>query len=251
MFKKKQAAAQNNRLQLITDDAPFEYVEAYNTLRTNVNFVTANGKNRKIVITSALRDEGKSSVSINLAISLAQAGNRVLLIDADMRNPSLRRYMRLKTDNNLGLPSLLTGEAKVVDCLIHSEYGVDVIAGGQIPPNPAELIGSEAMGELLRIAAQRYDYIICDAPPVGVITDAAALSPLCDGVLFVIRQKFANRNQVRSAIKSLQTVNAKILGVIMGQYIIPRNPGKHYGRRRGYRYGYGYGYGYGYKHDEK
>lgn len=253
MGKKNKVVAQNNSLQLITDEAPFEYVEAYKTLRTNVNFVTANGKNRKIVVTSALRDEGKSSVSVNLAISLAQAGNKVLLIDADMRNPSVRRYMRLKSQNNFGLPSLLTGEAKVGDCLIHADCGVDVIAGGPIPPNPAELIGSEAMRELLRVAAQRYDYIICDAPPVGVITDAAALSPLCDGVLFVVRQKFANRNQVRSAIKSLQTVNAKILGVIIGQYTIPRNPGKYYGRRRGYSYDYGYGYGYGYgqSHENK
>lgn len=244
MLKKEKNVDQNDSLQLITDNAPFDYVEAYKKLRTNVNFVTANGKNRKIVVTSTLRDEGKSSVSVNLAISLAQANNKVLLIDADMRNPSLHRYMRLKRESNLGLPSLLTGEAKVGDCLIRTEHGVDVIAGGPIPPNPVELIGSEAMGELLKSAAQNYDYIICDAPPVGVITDAAAMSSLCDGVLFVIRQKYANRNQVRSAIESLQTVNAKILGVIMGQYTIPRNPGKYYGGYHGYSYGYGYEYNY-------
>ena len=88
------------------------------------------------------------------------------------------------------------------------------------------------------MASGLYDYIICDAPPVGVITDAAALSPLCDGVLYVARQKFANRNQVRSAIKSLQAVNAKILGTVLTQYEIPKKP---------YKYGYGYGYGYGHK----
>lgn len=246
MFKKKRAEVQENRLKLITDSAPFEYVEAYKTLRTNVSFVSVAGKNRKILVTSTVRDEGKTCISINLSISLAQAGNKVLLIDTDMRNPSVRRYLQLKSESNLGLSELLTGKAKVGDCLIHTEYGVDIITGGQIPPNPVELISSEAMKELLKVAAQRYDYVICDAPPVGVITDAAALSPLCDGVLFVIRQKFANRNHIRSAIQSLQRVDAKILGVIMGQYTIPKSSGKYYGPRRKYRYGYSYGYGYGY-----
>lgn len=237
MLRKKDKTAANNKgPQLITDNAPFQYVEAYKALRTNVNFVTANGKNRKIVVTSALSDEGKSSVAINLAISLAQTGSKVLLVDADMRNPSLLRYMQLKKNQNSGLSTLLTGEVKVGDCLIQTDFGVDLIAGGPIPPNPAELIGSEAMGELLRAAAERYDYIICDAPPVGVLTDAAALSSFCDGVLYVIRQKYANRNQVRSAIKNLQTVNAKILGTILHQYTIPASSEKRYGRYNNYNY---------------
>lgn len=234
--KKNVAAVQSKGPQLIADKAPFEYVEAYKALRTNVNFMTANGKNRKIVVTSALSDEGKSSVAINLAISLAQAGSKVLLVDADMRNPSLLRYMQLKKNPNAGLSTLLSGDVKVGDCLIQTDFGVDVIAGGPIPPNPAELIGSETMGELLRVAAEQYDYIICDAPPVGVLTDAAALSSFCDGVLYVIRQKYANRNQVRSAIKNLQTVNAKILGTVLHQYAIPAGSGKRYGRYNNYYY---------------
>lgn len=248
MAKKRRAVASNKAPQLIVGGTPFEYVEAYKALRTNFNFIAANGKNRKIVITSTLRDEGKSSVAINLAISLAQTDSKVLLIDADMRNPSVHRYMRLKKDSLLGLSTLLAGDVKVGECLMHTEYGVDVICGGPVPPNPAELVASDAMRELLRIASERYDYIICDAPPVGIITDAAALSPLCDGVLFAIRQGFANKNQVRNAIKSLQAVNAKILGTVMTQYDIPKNPGKRYGNYRGYKYGYGYGYGYGHSH---
>ena len=245
MVKKKQTVASNKGPELIVGGAPFEYVEAYKALRTNFNFITANGKNRKIVVTSALRDEGKSSLAINLAISLAQADCKVLLIDTDMRNPSLHRYMRLKKDPMLGLSTLLSGDVKVGECLLRTEYGVDVICGGPVPPNPAELIASDAMRELLRSASERYDYIICDAPPVGIITDAAALSPLCDGVLYAIRQGFANKNQVRSAIKSLQAVNAKILGTVMTQYDIPKNPGKRYGRYRDYKYGYGYGHSHG------
>ena len=237
IFKKKQAPVHNAGPQLISESAPFEYVEAYNAFRTNFNFVTVTGKNRKILVTSTIRDEGKTSLSINLSISLAQAGAKVLLIDADMRNPSVHRYMRLKKDPNAGLSNLLTGEVKVGNCMISTDVGVDVIAGGSIPPNPAELIGSDAMKNLLDVAAEHYDYIICDAPPVGVITDAAALSPLCDGVLFVIRQKFANRNQIWSAIKSLQTVNAKILGTILTQYEIPKKPSKYHKSSVDY-YGY-------------
>lgn len=235
-------AAPNVGPQLITDDAPFQYVEAYKALRTNFNFITANNKNRKVVVTSSLRDEGKSSLSINLAISLAQADNRVLLIDADLRNPSLHRYLRIAKDSKSGLSNLLSGNIKVGDCLIKTQYGFDVIAGGAIPPNPAELIGSDAMRNLLNVAAQHYDYIICDAPPVGIITDAAALSPLCDGVLYVIRQNYANKNQIRNALKNLQTVNAKLLGTVMTQCVMPKDSVKRY-RYRNYGYKYGYRYG--------
>lgn len=238
---RKKIVVSNANPQLITDNAPFEYVEAYKTLRTNFNFITANNKNRKIVITSALRDEGKSSLAINLAISLAQADNKVLLIDADLRNPSLRRYLRFMKNAKQGMSNLLSGNVKVGDCLIKTQYGFDAIPGGPIPPNPAELIASDAMRNLLNVAAQHYDYIICDAPPVGIITDAAALSPLCDGVLYVSRQNYANKNQIRDAINKLKTVNAKILGIVMTQYAIPKESGRRYWYRNyGHRYGYGY-----------
>lgn len=238
VFKKKSIAVQNGPLRLISEKAPFAYVEAYKALRTNFNFITANGKKRAILITSTLQDEGKSGLAINLAISLVQAGNKVLLIDADMRNPSLHRYLNLKTDASHGLSTLLTGEVKVGDCLITTEQGVDVIGGGLVPPNPTELIASDAMQELLQVASKQYDYVICDAPPVGIITDAAALSPMCDGVLFAVRHKFANKTQVHNALRNLQSVNAKILGTVMTQYAIHKN-----GEYGYYRYGSGYSYG--------
>ena len=148
MARNKHTAAPNKRSQLITGDAPFEYVEAYKALRTNFNFATMNGKNKAIVVTSAQRDEGKTSLSINLAISLAQAENKVLLIDADMRNPSVHRYLRLKKEPAMGLSTLLSGDVKVGDCLLKTDYGCDVIPGGPLPPNPAELIASDAMQNL-------------------------------------------------------------------------------------------------------
>lgn len=245
MFKKKNTEAPNMKPLLITDHTPFEYIEAHKSLRTNVSFITGSDK-RKIIVTSALRDEGKSCLAINLAISLAQTGSKVLLIDADMRNPSIHAYLRLTEEVKAGLSNLLQGNAKVGDCLIKTEFGVDVIPGGEIPPNPAELISSDAMRDLLNIAAKHYDYIICDAPPVGIITDAAALSPMCDGVLYVIRQNYANRNQVHDAITKLKAVDAKFLGTVLTRYMIPKDVVSRYGYRKyGNRYGYGYGYGYG------
>ena len=122
--------------------------EAYKTLRANLQFCGSDVKS--IAITSCTPAEGKSTTSLNLAKSLADSGKRVLFIDADMRNPSLHRYLRLKIDAGMGLSTLLTGDVKVGDCLVTTEQGVDVIAGGLIPPNPAELIGSDAMKELLR-----------------------------------------------------------------------------------------------------
>ncbi|MBR4017864.1 MAG: CpsD/CapB family tyrosine-protein kinase, partial [Oscillospiraceae bacterium] len=230
-----------NKPYFISEKAPFEYVESYKSLRTNINFLSSNGKNRKIIVTSAMQDEGKTSVSINLAISLAQENKRVLLIDADLRNPSVGRYLRMKKDVKLGLSNILNGEVKVGDCLNSTEYGFDVIVGGPIPPNPTEMLSSTSMQDLLQIAGKHYDYVICDAPPVAVVTDAVALSPLCDGILLVVRQKFANRNHVRSVVKILKSVNAKILGVILNQYNINKRVNKRYYKYSQYKYGYGYG----------
>ena len=132
---------------------------------------------------------------------------------------------------------MLNGNYRVEDCLIHTEYGVDIIPGGPTPPNPAELIGCTEMKNLLQAAEGNYDYVICDAPPVGVITDAAALSPFCDGVLFVIRQGMASWNQVTGALRKLETVNAKILGTVLNQYDIGRDTTRGYKHYRSYRYG--------------
>ena len=205
--------------------------EALRGLRTKVRKQLADKGGKVVLVTSTVPGEGKSTMAINLAITLAQADSKVLLVDADMRNPVLRKYMKLKQENETGLSALLNGDVKIADCLIRTEHGVDVIANGPTPPSPAELIKSDAMHSLLKGAEGHYDYIIFDTPPVGIVTDAAALSPLCDGVLYVVRHKYASRGQVRAAIKKLKMVDAKILGTVMTLYEIPKAQG---------RYGYGY-----------
>lgn len=228
--------------QLIADDAPFEYIEAFKELCTNINFIASkdkSGRGHKILVTSSIPGEGKSTTAINIALSLAKGQNKVLLIDADMRNPAVRKYLQLEQTNETGLSALLNNVVKLADCLVRTEYGIDVIANGPVAPNSAELIKSEAMQSLLKGAEGHYDYIIMDTPPVGVITDAAALSNLCEGVVFVIRHAYASRKQVRKAIKKLQMVDAKILGTVMTHYEIPKSSGSAYGYNRKYKYGYG------------
>ena len=205
-------------IPLITGKVPFEYSEAYKALRTNFNFAAVDGGNRKVIITSAIPDEGKSSVAINFAISLTQIGKRVLLIDADLRKPSDHLYLNIKRDPEHNIATVLAGSVTLEESIIGTVHGFDVLIGGVTPPNPAELISSHAMDALLGKALETYDYVICDAPPVGLVTDAAALSTLCDGVLFVVRQGFAKKNMVQGAIHKLHTVNAKILGIVMNHY---------------------------------
>jgi len=240
---KKLLKALGEEPQLIVDGAPFEYVEAFKELRTNLNFIAsrnkATGKGCKILVTSSIPGEGKSTTVINLALALAQGNNKILLVDGDMRNPVLRKYLRLQQENETGLSALLNNDVKFEECLVRTEYGVDVIANGPTPPNPAELIKSDTMRSLLKGVESHYDYILFDTPPVGVITDAAALSPLCDGVVYVVRHSFASKKQIRTAIKKLQMVDAKIFGTILTQYDVPKGAGRrHYGYYHKYnRYG--------------
>ena len=241
MRKKKLLDALGEEPQLIVDDAPFEYVEAFKELRTNLNFLAsrhkATGKGCKILVTSSIPGEGKSTTAINLALALTQGNNRVLLIDGDMRNPVLRKYLRLETAAEAGLSTLLNNDVKLEDCLIHTEYGTDVIVNGPTPPNPAELIKSDAMYSLLKNIEEQYDYILFDTPPVGLITDAAALSPFCDGVIYVVRYGYANKKEIHNAMNKLKMVDANIFGTILTQYDLPKTSGHGYGYYHRYKYG--------------
>lgn len=204
---------------LLTSASPFSYTEAYKTLRTNLSFASISKQYKKIIVTSAIPNEGKSTVATNLAITLAESDAKVLLIDCDLRNPTLRRLLRVRPEYKKGLTSLLTGQASVEECILtHPKIKCDVLLAGATPPNPVELLSSPQMEMLLNQLSENYDYIICDTAPVSVVTDAAALSRFCDGVILVVRQKVSTREQVHAAKRNLETVQANILGTILSCY---------------------------------
>lgn len=204
---------------LLTNSAPFAYAEAYKTLRTNLSFASISKQYKKIIITSAIPNEGKSTVAINLAFTLAESDAKVLLIDCDLRNPTLRRLLRVSPKYKGGLTALLTGTAELKDCIFnYPKMKCDVLLAGTTLPNPVELLSSPQMKELLDRLSKEYDYIICDTPPVSVVTDAAALSRFCDGVILVVRQKVSTRDQVWAAKRNLDAVQANVIGTILSCY---------------------------------
>ena len=162
-FQKNKTIHDENKLEIVSDKSPFAYVEAYKTLRTNMNFLSRNSQYKKLLLTSSIPGEGKSSVSINLARVLAENGKRVLLIDCDMRKPMLHRYLRAQRFRSRGLSTVLSGNSTLEESIAtFSDLQFDLMTAGPIPPNPTELLASAEMGNLLELLETRYDYIICD-----------------------------------------------------------------------------------------
>lgn len=214
---RKRGSEQETRRALLTADAPFYYSEAYKMLRTNVKFVTDNlGDCAKIAITSAMPNEGKSVFAINLAITLSETGARVLLVDCDLRNPSVHRYLRVRESRLQGLSGVLSGSVELSDCIyFHPEYKFSFIAAGRIPPNPSELLGSGRMKQVVESLSGSFDYILFDTPPAGVVADSLVLSRFVDGTVLVVRQGASHRKQVRSVKEAYEDVNARLLGVVL------------------------------------
>lgn len=223
LFQKK-TLHDENKLEIVSDKSPFAYVEAYKTLRTNMNFIFRNNKYKKLIVTSSIPGEGKSSVSINLARVLAENGTRVILIDCDMRKPMLHKYLRAQRFRTRGLSTVLSGISSLEDSVAtFSDLQFDLMTAGPIPPNPTELLASEEMEHLLDLLAEQYDYVICDTPPVSVVTDAAILSQYNAGIILVVRQKYATFKQAKKAKQNLENVHADILGCVLNQYDVSKN----------------------------
>lgn len=224
---------------LLTNDVPFAYKEAYKTMRTNLSFASITKQYKKLIITSSIPGEGKSTVAINLAFALAESEAKVLLIDCDLRNPTLRRLLRVRPEYKAGLTSLLAGTSTLNECIFrYPKMNCDILLAGTTPPNPAELLSSPQMEALLERLSKSYDYIICDTPPISLVTDAAALSRFCDGVILVVRQKNVTKDQVWAAKRNLDAVQANVIGTILSCYDMSddtRAVGSYYGGY--YRYG--------------
>ncbi|ENH98097.1 capsular polysaccharide biosynthesis protein [Gracilibacillus halophilus YIM-C55.5] len=223
MVKRKKKANQSTARHLITKLNPRSPIsEQYKTIRTNIQFSSVDGELRKMFVTSSGPSEGKSSTTANLAIVFAQQGKKVLLIDADMRKPTLHYTFRV--DNRRGLSSVLVGELSLDESIKHSDVSnLDVLTCGPIPPNPSELLGSKSMEIVTEQALEQYDMVIFDTPPVLAVTDAQILSNLCDGAVLVVRSNQTEYDAATKAKELLEVGDAKLLGVVLNDRELKRS----------------------------
>ena len=214
--KKKQKTNKvfNAQKMLLTSDSSFTMQESFKTLRTNVTFSLPGKKNRCIGIVSANRGEGKSTVAVNLAISLAQIDKKVCIVDCDMRIPTVAA--KLGMENRPGLSDYLADEEgyKRLPVVKNNDFNIDVIPAGTIPPDPTKLIESPQMEELLTALKNVYDYIVVDFPPVTVVSDSAMLSSVIDGYLIVTLHGSTETSQMDETIRQLNFANANVLGFV-------------------------------------
>lgn len=220
-----------------TDELSYQASEAYKSLRTNLMF---SGEDVKVVaITSCMPNEGKTSVSINLACSLAEAGKHVLYIDADMRRSVVVGRYKM-TQATFGLSHYLSGQKKLEEVLSQTNLdGMNMIVAGTVPPNPSELLGGKRFADLIRAARSTYDYIIVDTPPMGSVTDSAVVARQCDGVALVIASGEISYKFAQKVKSQLEQAGSKILGVILNKLDLSKN--SQYGRYYKKYYGGFYG----------
>lgn len=211
--------------------------EAFRTLRTNLQFSTIDDSIKSVVVTSAGPGEGKSTTISNLAVSMAQSGKKVLLIDCDLRNPSIHK--KLGIINRGGMTNLLIQKKQIDESIMETEIqNLYVITSGPIPPNPAELLGSKRMRSLIKEFENVFDITLIDSPPVLAVTDAQILSTICSGVILTIAYGEGEKEAVIKAKDLLDKTGSKILGVVLNK--IPMKNSRKYGRYYGKYYGANY-----------
>src|SRR6267154_2017453 len=197
-------------------------VEAFRSLRTSILLSTADHPPSSLLVTSTQPGEGKTTIATNLGITLAQVGQRVLLVDADLRSPSLHRLFGLR--ENFGLVSYLTGHQDWHSVVRPSgSPGLDLLFCGPIPPNPSELLSSRSMGELIRSAREQYEFVILDSAPMLALADSRILATLVSGVLLVVKNAMIPREQVKQALFGIQSVGANVIGVALNRVDLHTN----------------------------
>ena len=202
---------------VVLDDSRSFAAEAYRVLRTNLHYANPDAPIRRLLVTSAGEGEGKSTTVANLGVCFAQADRAVLLIDTDLRRPVINTFFRQPATP--GLSSYLAGDA-LLEAIIQKTAvpNLSIIASGPTPPNPAELVGSRRMRELLDAASERFDMILLDSPPVLAVSDAGALVPMVDGVLLVVGSGLTARLALRRAKEAVEAVQGRIVGAVLNRF---------------------------------
>jgi capsular exopolysaccharide synthesis family protein len=228
-------AVKGNNHPLLSQEVPHEFGEAFRALRTSLVFSSGTEGTRVIGLTSAQPLEGKTTTACNMAIALAYGGSRVLLIDADMRRPSVSRTLGI--ENNIGLSHLLTGQATARQAIRRTTVqNLWVMTAGLTPPNPSELLASGRMKTLIsNVQTGPFDWVIIDTPPVLAVTDAVIIAPWVSGVVFVIGSEMTQRRLAERAVETLLTSRPHLLGAVLNRVDIIRNK-YYYSRYYGYKY---------------
>lgn len=223
MLKKKKKKSTTAARKLITIENPKAIVsEQFRTIRTNIDFSMPDKDLKTLLFTSSTPGEGKSTSASNVAIVFAQAGKSVLLIDADMRKPTMHHTFRVI--NTMGLSNLLTRKSTRQDVVMHTVIDrLDLITSGPIPPNPAELIGSKTMNALIKELIDLYDIVIFDAPPLLSVTDAQILSNKCDGTILVVNSGTTEKVNVLKAKEHLVAAKANIIGTLLNNFVLKKD----------------------------
>lgn len=246
--KKKKSKHTTEAMGLLTDsDVPFNVVESYKSIRTNILFTIATSEKKIIAVSSANPGEGKSTSAANLAIALAQTGSSVLLMDADMRKPVQHRTFKVK--NAEGLSTLIIQKSSMQKSIRSNVINnLDLLPSGPLPPNPSELLASENFKNLLEEFSGKYDYVIIDTPPVNVVSDAMVMKNSISGILLVIRYAMTTYDELSNCMKQIELAQANMLGFVMND-VYHNHGAAYYNYKYKYKkYGYG-GYGYGYGHN--
>ena len=248
LFRKKrltapqtQAAARQRRL---APTSPFAIREAYNSIRAKLLFTGRGEKCPVFAVTSAMMHDGKTTNAVNLAISIASTMKKVLLIDGDMRKPTVHRYFGLENKN--GLSEILAGLTVEVKIRKTDVEGLHVLTSGQIPPNPAELFGSRQMDNLLSYVKDFFDYVIIDTPPINLVSDAAILAEKVTGYVFVVQSGKNHFYEISYALDTIQQMNGNVVGIVLND--VDGRTKSHYASYRApsyYSKGYYYRRGYG------
>lgn len=202
-----------DRKRLFNDNFRFDVKESYKELRTNITFSLSIKGCKKILMTSSIASEGKSTTCLNTAVAFAETGAGIIVIDCDMRKPNVGNILDMH--GKKGLSNILVNEIGVDEAIEHTKFdNMDVILAGNIPPNPTELLSSDGMQNVVDLLSERYDYIFLDTPPVNLVADAVILSRLADGVVVVSKQNYTEKKFITESIGKLRFADAKIIGIV-------------------------------------
>jgi len=220
----------------LVDENDFHTVEAYKALRTNIEFSIVGDHGKVILITSSLPREGKTNVVANLGLFLTYTGNKVLLIDCDLRKPKLHRFFNVT--NYVGLSNVIMKKYTLDATIKNIGENLDILCSGPVPPNSVELLNSDEMKALVANVAQKYDYILIDTPPALQLVDAVVLSPVVNGIVLVIKYASTPVDIIKKTLQNFTKINAKVIGTVISQ--IATKQLSEYHRYAYYQYSYYY-----------